>query len=250
MPRLTKEEIAKRAAAVGLDVVPRRNGVVTSVGEQMAAVASESSLSDREKALTMKLKAKKTLHIDVRLPMYERILAMAETFDEDVSVVARACLINGLEYYEQWARPGEPSPFGVGASKIRRASQLDPSGRSVPQNYTPQPFQRPPQLPPQEYRDFRPPQPRETITETVEPVFQRAADGYVEINGKRVPMGQFLPSGATVQDEAAQMTEQPRAEAEYVEPQEEEHVQTNLFADVEPPMEEVPEESEAHPEAS
>lgn len=197
MPKMKDSTIMKRARELGM-VVPTNNGKVQSVGDRMAQTAQLAQITEREKALAMRVKTKRYISFKIKYELHERILAMAEKYEEDLAVIQRACLVKGLEYFEQWA-DSEANPFEAGRPFHLMPSQVDPTGVGFAQGVpVRQPFQRP------VFRDFRPPQPRETIIETSEPVFSR--DQMVEVKGKKVSMEGLLPSGATVQDEPFETT--------------------------------------------
>jgi len=92
---------------------PPKGRRMRSVGDRIGAAATLSQLTDREKALAMRAKAQKKLAFAVKLLVYERTIALAERFDEDLAIVERACYLYGLAHYEQWAADGT-SPFTPG----------------------------------------------------------------------------------------------------------------------------------------
>lgn len=159
------------------------------LGETVEQTARLNQLTDREKTLALAAKARKRLAFPAKLDEYQQVLDWCEQWEESVETVVRACFRIGFEHFQQFASNGAPySPFAQHSITPRRPGQVDPSGRAFPPPPVRQSFERPGQ--------FQPPPPRETVSETVEPVFGDA-DGMVQVGRKRVPAAGVLPSGAT-----------------------------------------------------
>lgn len=183
-----------------------------TIGEQVEQTARLNQLTDREKALAMQSKARKQLKLPAKLDEYEQILAWCEQWDEDLPTIVRACFLVGLEHYRNFASSGAPySPFAAASFVPRSPGQVDPSGRAFPPPPVQTGFVQPAQTQApvtHSGMNFRPPAPRETVTETVEPVFGDR-EGMVQVGRKRIPTSAVLPSGATDDIAPAQQQEPP-----------------------------------------
>ena len=91
-----------------------------------------STLDQRAQALAQAQKQRKRMALDVPPPMYDRILTLAERWDEPLMVVMRAALEAGLSQLIEF--PGDPrrSPFAAGAPTPRTPGQIDPRGNQFP----------------------------------------------------------------------------------------------------------------------
>jgi predicted nucleic acid-binding Zn-ribbon protein len=113
----------------------RRGSVIAAQAKVEPTIADQvretlTGLDERARRLAARARLRKNLAISLKADEYEKILSMAERYDEDAAVVLRACMRLGMAHYERWAndRPGQ-SPFAVGAlDGFRRPAEVDPTG--------------------------------------------------------------------------------------------------------------------------
>lgn len=98
-------------------------------GEKAKLQRKIDSLVARERRLAMGAKERKRCALDLKFEEYESAIELAETFEEPLAVVLRACFRMGLEHYQQWAtKANGTSPFLDGSWRPRTPSQIDPTG--------------------------------------------------------------------------------------------------------------------------
>lgn len=184
-----------------------------TLGESIEGTARLARLTEREKSLALRAKTRKRIQVEFSLDEYDEILGWCERWEEEPSVVVRAVVRRGLEHYRGWASENASySPFAIGAATPRSPSQLDPTGRAFPPPPLPHAaFGQAAAVPPFPTRNtqthgarsqqpdvttYAPPPTRETVVETVEPIFGDA-DGRVQVGRHRLPVAAVLPSAAT-----------------------------------------------------
>jgi hypothetical protein len=166
---------------------PRRGRPPKTIGEKIASQMTK--LDAREKKIAKR--ETKRITFDATLADWEKVLTLAERWDEQLAVVLRAALRQGLDHYLNWAGNSAPySPLSRGdLHQARPAHKLDPSGL----NFPPPPVQT---FNPGMVSAFRPPS-RQTTREFVEPMFGPPEMVRVGRRGPAVPIAALLPNGAT-----------------------------------------------------
>lgn len=175
-----------------IDVKPKRGRPSKNIGDHISSRISK--LQAREAKVIKK--QTKPIKFQGTEGDWEKLLTLAERWDEQLEVVMRACLREGADHYLNWAGNSGPySPFTKGDLTPRRPSQLDPSGLVFP----------PPQIHQwggvPTVRGYQPPAPRQTVREFTEPVFSQTEVVKVGRKGRGVPLAALLPNGATEMSE-------------------------------------------------
>lgn len=89
-----------------------------------------SSLTNREKALALKARARHRYTFDLPLDLYETLLNTAEQWDTPLPDVVRACIRKGLEHAERFGTG--PAPFVEGKLNPPTQFDRDPTGLAWP----------------------------------------------------------------------------------------------------------------------
>jgi hypothetical protein len=114
---------------------PKRRGRPAKV---MAAPLDRlASLTQREKALSMRAKERKRYTLDMPVDMYEELIGRAESLDMNLPDVVRACIKTGLTTLGQF---GQPSDYLKGQLNPPTQAQFDPTGVQYPPTYEPIPL--------------------------------------------------------------------------------------------------------------
>ena len=174
----------------------RRRSVSVPTLELVVPTAEQRfvALTDREKKLALLSRAHRHVSMRLKIGDYERVLSLAEQYEEDLSVVLRAALMHGVAHLEQWASkaPGA-QPFAGGLMVPRPLSRIDPSGLLNP----------PPSRVFQNPQGFTPPATMPYRQEYVgTPVSENVWDAPPPRRASAPPG--VLPSGATVNPPAPQ----------------------------------------------
>jgi hypothetical protein len=172
------------------DIRPRRGRPPKTIGEKIAA--NMVKLDERERKITKR--EVKRIAFEATLADWDKVLTLAEKWDEQLSVVLRAALRQGLDHYLNWASNSAPySPFVKGdLHQPRPPHRLDPSGLQFP----------PPPLQTFGHNTvvstIRPPS-RQITREISEPVFAQPEQTMVRVGrrGPAVSLAALLPNGAT-----------------------------------------------------
>lgn len=123
---------------------PRNDAPPPGGGAQEAAqIVTMATLDERARAIAARSAQRQNLSFKVKMADYERVVSLAEKFDEDVPTVVRTCILHGLRHFEEWGTlaPGA-SPFAEGAMPKRNPSYYDPQGEYAP-TLRAQPFAQP-----------------------------------------------------------------------------------------------------------
>lgn len=96
-----------------------------------------ATLTQREKALSLRAKERKRYTIDLPVDMYEELINRAEGLDMPLPDVVRACIKTGLTNLAQF---GQPTDYLKGQLNPPSQAQFDPTGLSFPPTYDPIPL--------------------------------------------------------------------------------------------------------------
>jgi len=100
-----------------------------------------ASLTNREKALALKVRARHRYTFDMPLDLYERLLIEAESWDQPLPDVVRACLRSGLDVIKKFS--GAQNPYIYGQLNPPAQHDVDPSGLGWPPTVEPVHIQQP-----------------------------------------------------------------------------------------------------------
>ena len=183
-----------------------------SIGDQIRATATLNQITERQKKLAEQARQRKKLGFTAKLKDVNRALDLAEGWGEEEQLVHRACWLKGLEYYENFASKGGPSPFAEADFVRRPGDELRPQEPPfVPQRVVPQGAPLGPAPKSGSSRSIAadvPPPSRVVAIEEVEAVHAQP----VRMGNRTVTMRGLLPSGATdtqYQQEQPEFVERP-----------------------------------------
>ena len=91
-----------------------------------------TSLTAREKALAIKARARHRYTLDLPLELYEAMIEQAESWDQPLPDVVRACIRAGLNHIRQFGNGA--NPFAYGKLNGPKESDLDPRGYDIPRS--------------------------------------------------------------------------------------------------------------------
>lgn len=91
-----------------------------------------AQLTEREKALALKARARHRYTFDMPLEMYEALLNQAEAWDQPLPDVVRACIRKGLEHIQRFGGGSDHNPYVYGKLNPPAQHDIDPTGLGWP----------------------------------------------------------------------------------------------------------------------